>query len=96
MSFGNFSKTYSKFSTSSHPVISFECRLKHKRWSCAAVGFKGDEHIVVIGGRGKWVGNSVEVYDPHSQKFALASSGPSLPNRAYSAVVVTIPHKKFM
>ena len=51
---------------------------------------------MVIGGRGKWVGNSVEVYDPHSKKFTLACSGPTLPNRAYSAVVVTIPHKKFM
>ena len=51
---------------------------------------------MVIGGRGKWVGNSVEVYDPHSKKFTLACSGPSQPNRSYSAVVVTIPHKKFM
>ena len=49
---------------------------------------------MIIGGKGKFVGNSVEVYDPHSEKFALAPNGPQLSNRAYSAVVVTTPHRK--
>lgn len=63
-------------------------RLKHKRWCCAAVSYREDQHIVVIGGRGKWVGNSVEVYDMDSEKFTLAPNGPSQTNKTYSAVVM--------
>ena len=70
--------------------------LKHKRWSCAAVSFRADRHLVVIGGRGKWVGNSVEVYDPDSQKFSLAPNGPKMADRAYNATVACMPPKKFM
>ena len=51
---------------------------------------------MVIGGRGKWVGNSVEAFDPHFEKFSLAPNGPALSDRAYSAAVVSIPPKKFV
>ena len=51
---------------------------------------------MVIGGRGKWVGNSVEVFDPHSEKFSLAPNGPGLSDRAYSAAVVSVSPKIFI
>ena len=78
-----------------HPVPKFKFSLKHKRWSCAAVSFRGDEHLLVIGGRGKWVGNSVEVFDPDLQSFSLTPNGPMMSDRTYTATVVCTPHKRF-
>ena len=34
-------------------------------------------------------GNSVEVFSPKLNKFTLATHGPSTPDRAYSATIIT-------
>ena len=81
-------KSVERFDVGNNAWIILDNGLKHKRWSSAAVPYK-DDCIIVVGGRGKWVGNSVEVYSPKLQKFSLALNGPSLGDRAYTATNVT-------
>ena len=65
------------------------------------IGYENASVLEIEVGAGKEVvlngyGNSVEVFDPHSEKFSLAPNGPVLSNRAYSAAVVPIPPKNFI
>jgi hypothetical protein len=68
--------------------------LRKKRWASAAVAFRED-NIIVMGGRGKWASNTVEVFCPLSRQWSLAKHGVGGVDKRYSACLVTRPYDRW-
>ena len=47
--------------------------------------------MLIIGGRGKWAGNSVEVLDTTENKWLRAEEGVNFADRAYTGVTMARP-----
>lgn len=65
--------------------------MKRKRWSEAALLFGKENRIFVIGGRGKWVGKSVEVFDTSQGICVEMEEGVAGAGKAYTATKVALP-----
>lgn len=69
--------------------------LRKKRWASAAVPFAQD-NLLLIGGRGKWTANTVEVFSLPTKQWQLAAhSGVKGHDKRYSACTVTKPHDRW-
>ena len=72
--------------------------LRKKRWAAAAVAF-GEDSLMLIGGRGKWASNTVEVFDQRTQQWGLAAelaSGLNAADKRYTACQVTRPSNRYL
>ena len=67
-----------------------------KRWGAAAVEF-GQDNILLIGGRGKWVSNSVEVFCSRTRQWFMADLGAGVAghDKRYTASLVTKPNDRW-
>ena len=67
-----------------------------KRWGAASVEL-GQDNILLIGGRGKWVSNSVEVFDSRTRQWLMAGLGSGLGghDKRYTACLVTRPNDRW-
>jgi hypothetical protein len=71
--------------------------LRKKRWAAAAVPF-GQDNLMLIGGRGKWVQvNSVEIFGSLDNLWRLAAgSGPRAGHdKRFTATLVTRPSDRW-
>ena len=70
--------------------------LRKKRWAAAAVPFQ-DNSLLLIGGRGKWAANSVEVFHAASQQWQMADlrAGVRSHDKRYTATLVNRPFERW-
>ena len=73
-------------------LIEDEGGLRKKRWGAAALAFR-DEDLLVIGGRGKWASNTVEVLCGCA--WRLAKQGLQGHDKRYTACLVTRPSDRW-
>ena len=73
-------------------MIEDEGGLRKKRWGAAALAFR-DEDLLVIGGRGKWASNTVEVLCGCA--WRLAKQGLQGHDKRYTACLVTRPSDRW-
>lgn len=75
--------------------ILLEDGLRKKRWSAAAVPF-GQDNLMLIGGRGKWVqGNSVEIFCSDQWRLAAGPGPRAGHDKRYTATLVTRPSDRW-
>ena len=57
----------------------------------------GQDNILLIGGRGKWVSNSVEVFDSRARQWLMAGLGSGLGghDKRYTACLATRPNDRW-
>lgn len=68
--------------------------LRKKRWASAAVAFR-DENLMVIGGRGRWAGGSVEVFCQQTSQWTLTKNPVMEVDKRYTATIATRPCYKW-
>ena len=73
-------------------MIEDEGGLRKERWGAAALAFR-DEDLLVIGGRGKWASNTVEVLCGCA--WRLAKQGLQGHDKRYTACLVTRPSDRW-
>lgn len=65
--------------------------MRKKRWAAQAVGW-GQGKVMIVGGKGKWVGNEVELLDYEKWEWSvLEGVGLSQEGKSYSVAVVNKP-----
>ena len=74
-------------------VFFFLFLFQHKRWASAAISYQSNQ-ILVLGGRGRFVGNSIEVLDTETGTWMNAQNGLKHAEKCYTAAKLVKPWKR--